>query len=87
MVRILCDIQFSARVLSIVFVLLGCIRPTLANRNVRPNILLILADDVGREVLECYGGSSYQTPNLNDLAKKGAKLTWSAQIWELSSRQ
>lgn len=74
MVRILCDIQFSARVLSIVFVLLGCIRPTLANRNVRPNILLILADDVGREVLECYGGSSYQTPNLNDLAKKGAKL-------------
>ena len=34
----------------------------------RPNILLILADDVGREVLECYGGSSYETANLNQLA-------------------
>ena len=38
----------------------------------RPNILLILADDVGREVLECYGGSSYKTPNLNQLAASGA---------------
>ena len=38
----------------------------------RPNILLILADDVGREVLECYGGSSYKTPNLNQLALSGA---------------
>ena len=25
----------------------------------RPNILFILADDVGREVLGCYGGQSY----------------------------
>lgn len=40
----------------------------------RPNILFILADDVGREVLECYGGSSYQTPNLNRLAATGAKF-------------
>lgn len=40
----------------------------------RPNILLILADDVGREVLECYGGSSYKTPNLNQLAASGAML-------------
>ena len=40
----------------------------------RPNILLILADDVGREVLECYGGSSYETPNLNQLAASGAML-------------
>lgn len=40
----------------------------------RPNILLILADDVGREVLECYGGDSYATPNLNQLAAEGAKF-------------
>ncbi|MEM8734602.1 MAG: sulfatase-like hydrolase/transferase [Planctomycetota bacterium] len=40
----------------------------------RPNILFILADDVGQEVLECYGGQSYATPNLNELARTGMKF-------------
>jgi hypothetical protein len=30
----------------------------------RPNILFIFADDVGQEVLQCYGGQSYQTTHL-----------------------
>ncbi len=30
----------------------------------RPNIVLILADDVGCEPLGCYGGTSYRTPQL-----------------------
>ena len=37
----------------------------------RPNIVFILADDVGREVLGCYGGTSYQTPHLDALSKSG----------------
>lgn len=41
----------------------------------RPNVLLILADDVGREVLECYRGSSYRTPQLNALANEGTRFT------------
>ena len=41
----------------------------------KPNLLLIFADDVGREVLECYGGSSYRTPHLNALAEGGMKFT------------
>ncbi|MBC8289610.1 MAG: sulfatase-like hydrolase/transferase, partial [Planctomycetes bacterium] len=41
----------------------------------KPNIVFILADDVGREVLGCYGGTSYRTPNLDRLAAQGAKLT------------
>ena len=40
-----------------------------------PNIVLILADDVGREALGCYGGSSYPTPRLDQLAKEGMQLT------------
>jgi arylsulfatase A len=40
----------------------------------RPNILLILADDVGREVLGCYGGTSYKTPNIDRLAADGVRL-------------
>ena len=37
----------------------------------QPNIVLILADDVGREVLGCYGGTSYETPNIDRLAADG----------------
>jgi arylsulfatase A-like enzyme len=40
----------------------------------RPNILLIFADDVGREVLGCYGGTSYSTPNLDSLAASGTRF-------------
>ena len=40
-----------------------------------PNVLLILADDVGREVLGCYGGQSYPTPNIDALAKTGQRYT------------
>lgn len=41
----------------------------------QPNIVFILADDVGREVLGCYGGTSYRTPHLDRLAAEGAMLT------------
>ena len=40
----------------------------------RPNILFILADDVGQEVLSCYGGTSYQTPHLDKLATGGLRF-------------
>jgi arylsulfatase A len=40
----------------------------------QPNIVLILADDVGREVLGCYGGTSYQTPNIDRLAAGGMRF-------------
>jgi len=40
----------------------------------KPNILLIMADDVGREVLGCYGGTSYETPHLDALAAGGLRF-------------
>lgn len=43
-------------------------------QNGKPNILLLFADDVGQEVLECYGGQSYQTPHLNELARTGMRF-------------
>ena len=39
----------------------------------QPNVVLILADDVGREVLACYGGTSYATPNIDRLAADGRR--------------
>jgi arylsulfatase A len=41
----------------------------------RPNILLILADDLGYEGLGCNGGTSYRTPNLDELARTGVRFT------------
>lgn len=41
----------------------------------RPNILLIMADDLGHEKLGCYGGTSYPTPELDELARQGIRFT------------
>src|SRR6476659_9019295 len=40
----------------------------------RPNVVLILADDLGYETLGCYGGSSYKTPVLDKLAATGVRF-------------
>ena len=41
----------------------------------RPNILFILADDMGWGDLSCYGRPDYQTPNLDKLAQQGIRFT------------
>src|SRR5206468_12095858 len=43
-----------------------------ANR--RPNILFILADDLGYGDLSCYGRPDYRTPVLDGLARQGLKF-------------
>lgn len=40
----------------------------------RPNILLIMADDLGAESLGCYGCSNFKTPNLDALARTGIRF-------------
>jgi arylsulfatase A-like enzyme len=49
----------------------------LAAATARPNVLLIMSDDLGAECLGCYGGTSYRTPNLDRLAKSGVRFTHS----------
>lgn len=39
-----------------------------------PNIILILSDDVGAETIGAYGGESYRTPNLDELARDGVRF-------------
>ena len=48
----------------------------LAQTAKRPNVLLILADDLGFETLGCYGGKSYQTPALDQLASEGIRFNY-----------
>ena len=40
----------------------------------QPNIVLIMADDLGFECIGANGGESYKTPVLNDLAKQGMRF-------------
>ncbi len=41
----------------------------------RPNILLIVADDLGYGELGCYGGKEIPTPHLDALAARGVRFT------------
>jgi arylsulfatase A len=47
--------------------------PSPASADPPPNILLILADDVGHDALGCYGGETYPTPHLDRLAASGIR--------------
>ena len=40
-----------------------------------PNIIFVLADDLGWAELGCYGNKFNETPHLNALAKRGLRFT------------
>ena len=46
-----------------------------AAKDSRPNILFILADDLGWGDLSCYGRPDYDTPNIDLLALQGTRFT------------
>ncbi len=60
------------RLLPVILLFLAVVGPLQAEG--RPNILLIVSDDMGYSDLGCYGGE-IQTPNLDRLAEKGLRFT------------
>jgi arylsulfatase A len=46
-----------------------------ASANSKPNVIYILADDLGYGELGCYGQKKIQTPNLDRLASEGIRFT------------
>jgi arylsulfatase A-like enzyme len=57
----------------------GCVAATVgqaqAGRESRPNIVLIMSDDLGWADLGSYGATDVRTPNLDRLAREGVRLT------------
>ena len=46
-----------------------------ANAAERPNVVIILADDLGYGDLGCYGHPTIRTPNLDRMAAEGIRFT------------
>ncbi len=46
-----------------------------ADQRSRPNVILIMADDIGYECFGCYGSSQYSTPHIDRLARQGMRWT------------
>ena len=40
----------------------------------QPNIILVMSDDLGYEVIDANGGTSYETPCLDEMAPRGNAL-------------
>src|SRR5690349_3287354 len=62
------------RLLSSLALLLVAALAHAADTPKKPNVLLLLADDMGFSDLGCYGGE-IDTPNLDALAKSGLRFT------------
>ena len=57
------------------FLLLGSSLCLAKEATVRPNVILIMADDLGYGDLSCYGSKKNRTPELDQLAAAGMRLT------------
>src|SRR5688500_14315383 len=66
---------FHPRLLILAFACAACPFSNAADKPSAPNIIFILADDLGWGDLSCYGNTFLRTPNLDRLAREGALFT------------
>jgi arylsulfatase A-like enzyme len=64
----------GAALAAVPFATAAC-RRRAARRSAGPNLIYIMADDLGFADLSIYGRSDYQTPVLDELAREGVRLT------------
>src|SRR6266498_835427 len=67
------SISINKTVALIILVTLNLSHVT-ANAQPKPNIIFIMADDLGYADLGCYGQQKIETPNIDALARHGVKF-------------
>src|SRR5262245_23981259 len=67
----------SRRLVTLVFIVIASVIrvPAQTATSQKPNIIFILADDLGYGDLGCYGQSKIKTPNIDRLAAEGIRFT------------
>ncbi|MCG8701091.1 MAG: sulfatase-like hydrolase/transferase, partial [Bacteroidales bacterium] len=66
------NIKLHTKILLVLIMFIGF--SCCPNKDSRPNIILIMTDDMGYSDIGCYGGEIY-TPNIDNLANNGIRLT------------
>ncbi|MFZ4549237.1 MAG: sulfatase-like hydrolase/transferase [Bacteroidales bacterium] len=70
---------FRTIVLIVLPIILALLNPSIAEaqkkEQKKPNIIFILADDLGIGEVGCYGADNYKTPNIDKLASQGVRFT------------
>jgi arylsulfatase A len=59
--------------LAFLFLCVAC-GPALAAETKKPNIIFVLADDLGLDGVSCYGADSHKTPHIDALASSGLRF-------------
>ena len=65
-------INFSYSLIVVYIFLISCQK---SRELLPPNVVMIIADDLGWSQIGCYGSSFYKTPNIDQLAESGIKFT------------
>jgi arylsulfatase A len=55
--------------------IITCLSVCAISQSKQPNIIFLLADDLGYGDIGCYGQQKIETPNINQLAKEGLRAT------------
>lgn len=66
--------NICVRILALISIALLSPNSTLAAPKSKPNVVLIVIDDLGRNDVGCYGSKYYRTPNIDGLAQSGVKF-------------
>ena len=59
----------------ILFPCIGLAAGAIAQTDQRPNVIFLMADDLGYGDLSCYGATHVETPNIDSIARNGIRFT------------
>ena len=67
-------IKLALSAVAVLVAQVAYMQPVNADQASRPNIILIMADDLGWKELGCYGQQKIRTPHIDELAAKGMRF-------------